>query len=137
MVTQLPFPCTVFATISALAGFASAFLLGYWSPPRIVFRKPKIRIFKEFYTIKEDGSIEPTESLPLPPEKQRVVEEKIKEKIKVLQEELKREAIQKIIEEWRGTRLKHALISASSFAIGVFIAMYLFCRTMICPACVP
>jgi hypothetical protein len=132
MVAQLPFPCIVDATIFALTGFAIAFLLGYWRPPRIVFREPEIRIFR-FYTVKEDGSIEPTEPLPLPPEKQRVVEEKIK----VLQEELKREAIQKVIEEWRDTRLKHALISASGFAIGVFIVMYLLCRIMICPACVP
>jgi len=132
MVARLPYPCIVDATIFALTGFAIAFLLGYWRPPRIVIRRPEIRIFR-FYTVKEDGSIEPTEPLPLPPEKQRVVEEKIK----VLQEELKREAIQKVVEEWRDTRLKHALISASGFAIGVFIVMYLLCRIMICPACVP
>jgi transcription-repair coupling factor (superfamily II helicase) len=132
MVAQPPYLCIVDATILALTGFVITFLLRYWRPPRIAFRRPEIRIFR-FYTVKEDGSIEPIEPLPLPPEKQRVVEEKIK----VLQEELKREAIQKVIEEWRDTRLKHALILASGFAIGVFIVMYLLCRIMICPACVP
>jgi hypothetical protein len=132
MIAQLPYPCIVNATIPALTGFAIAFLLRYWRPPRIVFREPEIKIFR-FYTVKEDGSIEPVEPSSPPPEKQRVVEEKIK----VLQEELKREATQKVVEKWRDTRLKHALISASGFAIGVFIVMYLLCRIMICPACVP
>jgi hypothetical protein len=135
MVAQPPYLCIVDATILALTGFAITFLLSYWRPPRIVFREPEIRIFR-LHTVKEDGSIEsiePVELHSLPPEKQRVVEEKIK----VLQEELKREAIQKVIEKWRDTRLKHGLISASVFAIGVFIVTHLLCRIMICPACVP
>ena len=135
MVAQLPFPCIVWATILALVAFSLVFSSGYLIPPRIVFRKPGIRIVR-LYTVKEDGSIKPVEPHPLPPEKQRVVEEKIK----VLEEELKREAVQKLTEEWRRNpklRLRRALVWAGSFAIGIFIASYLSCRLSICPQCVP
>uniref|UniRef100_A0A7J2U609 Uncharacterized protein n=1 Tax=Ignisphaera aggregans TaxID=334771 RepID=A0A7J2U609_9CREN len=140
MVTQLPFPCIVWATILTSIVFVSTFiidflLLTYWIRPRIVFSKPETKIVRQ-YIVKEDGSIKPVESLPLPPEKQRVVEEKIK----VLEEELKREAVQKFTEEWRRNpklRLRRALVWAGSFAIGIFIASYLSCRLSICPQCVP
>jgi hypothetical protein len=138
MVTQLPFPCIVDATILALATFPIPFLLGYLIPPRIVFRKPETKIVR-LYTVKEDGSIEsiePVELHSLPPEKQRVVEEKIK----VLEEELKREAVQKLTEEWRRNR-KRRLLRALQVAVGLttaaFIGSYIVCRLIICPQCVP
>jgi hypothetical protein len=135
MVTQLPFPCIVDATILALATFPIPFLLGYLIPPRIVFSKPETKIVR-LYTVKEDGSIEPVEPLSLPPEKQRVVEEKIK----ALEEELKREAVQKLTEEWRRNRkrrLLRALQVAVGLTTGAFIGSYIVCRLIICPQCVP
>jgi len=135
MVTQLPFPCIVWATIGALVAFPIAFSSGYLIPPRVVFGKPKIKIVR-LYTVKEDGSIKPVEPHPLSPEKQRVAEEKIK----VLEEELKREVVQKLTEEWRRNpklRLRRALVWAVGGAIGAFIGSYIGCRLIICPHCVP
>jgi len=135
MVAQLPYPCIVEAAIVALAVFVSAFLLGYLIPPRIVFGKPETKIVR-LYTVKEDGSIKPVEPHPLPTEKQRVVEEKIK----VLEEELKREAVQKPTEEWRRNlkrRLLRALQVAVGLTTGAFIGSYIVCRLIICPQCVP
>jgi len=94
MITQLSFLCIVNTAIPALIAFVTVFWLSYRISPRIVFREPKISI-TAFYTIKEDGSIERVESLPLPPEKREIVEEKIR----VLKEELKREAAQKLTEK--------------------------------------
>jgi len=126
----VPYPCIVNASVTSLTVFVLSFLLFYWLPSR-----PRI-VVARLYTVKEDGSIKPVEPHPLPPEKQRVVEEKIK----VLEEELKREAVQKLTEEWRRNpklRLRRALVWAGSFAIGIFIASYLSCRLSICPQCVP
>jgi hypothetical protein len=135
MVAQLPFPCIVWAIILVLPAFSIPFLLGYLIPPKIVFGKPKTKIVR-LYTVKEDDSIKPVEPHPLPPEKQRVVEEKIK----VLEEELKREAVQKLTEEWRRNpklRLRRALVWAVLSTIGIFIGFYIGCRLIICPQCVP
>jgi hypothetical protein len=133
MVAQLPYPCIVEAAIVALAVFVTAFLLGYWRPPRIVFRGPEI---VRQYIVKEDGSIELVEPSSLPPEKQRIVEEKIR----VLKEELKREAVQRFTEEWRRNRkrrLLYAVGPAVALAIGGFTAVYLACRLAMCLQYVP
>uniref|UniRef100_A0A7J3Z782 Uncharacterized protein n=1 Tax=Ignisphaera aggregans TaxID=334771 RepID=A0A7J3Z782_9CREN len=104
--------------------------LFYRREPRIVFREPEI-VITRLYTVKDDGSIEPVESSSLPPEKQKVVEEKIKS----LKGGLKHEAIQKATEEWRKYALRHVLILGTGVAIGSFIATYLYCRIMMCPTC--
>jgi len=127
----VPYPCMVNATITSFAVFALSLLLFYWLPSR-----PRI-VIAGLYTVKEDGSIEPTEpSSPqanLLPEEWRV----IKEKAKVLKEVLRREDVQRVIEEWRKPIRRRVLVQASISAIAVFIGVYLLCRFVMCPTSLP
>jgi hypothetical protein len=117
--------------VTSFAVFVFSLLLFYWLPSR-----PRIVIAK-LYTVKENGSIEPVEpSSPqtnLLPDEWRVV----KEKAKVLKEVLRREDVQKVIEEWRKPIRRRALIQASISAIAVFIGVYLLCRFMMCSTSLP
>lgn len=127
----VPYPCMVNAAVTSFAVFVFSLLLFYWlsSRPRIVVAR--------LYTVKEDGSIEPVEPSSPPtnllPDEWRIV----KEKAKVLKEVLRREDVQRVIEEWRKPIRRRALIQALISAITVFAGVYLLCRFMMCPTSLP
>jgi len=117
----VPYPCMVNAAVTSFAVFVFSLLLFYWLPSR-----PRI-VVARLYTVKEDGSIEPVEpSSPqanLLPDEWRVV----KEKAKILKEVLRREDVQRVIEEWRKPIRRRVLVQASISAITVFAGVYLLC----------
>jgi|GEM_PF-4941574 len=124
--------CVVLGVVAGSAGLVGV-ALGVWllsrRGPRVIFRDQGTY----YYVIKEDGSVEPVETLPPSPEKRGVVEGELGEEVGKVLEEVKHEVRQEVIGRWRGRVKRELLMFGVITFVIAFIVSYLYCSSYLKP----